>query len=89
MDSENYLIEAYLDVKAKFIIEENFINLDPEFFEDFLESQQSIEVIFNKISVESLDLFSNYDETYKTDFINLLVKDICELIKDDIDPKQL
>lgn len=89
MDSENYLIEAYLDVKAKFIIEENFINLDPEFFEDFLESQQSIEVIFNKISVESLDLFSNYDETYKTDFINLLVKDICELIKNDVDPKQL
>jgi hypothetical protein len=33
MDSENYLIEAYVDLKAKFIIEENFMNIEQGFFD--------------------------------------------------------
>ncbi len=33
MDSENYLIEAYADLKAKFIIEENFMNVEQGFFD--------------------------------------------------------
>ena len=28
MDSENFLMESYFDLKAKFIIEENFMNVD-------------------------------------------------------------
>lgn len=89
MDSENYLIEAYLDLKAKFIIEENFGNVEEEFFDELLESQLSVEVLFNKISVESLDLFSNYDENYKSDFIELLIKNTCDLVEEQVSAEQL
>lgn len=65
MDSENYLIEAYIDIKSKFIIEKNYDSLEADFFDQLLESQENTEVIFNKISVESLELFSNYDPDYK------------------------
>ena len=41
MDSENYLLEAYFDLKAKFIIEENY-NVNPDFFDELIETQRSI-----------------------------------------------
>ena len=89
MDSENYLIEAYLDLKMKFIIEENFGNVEEEFFDELLESQLSVEVLFNKISVESLDLFSNYDENYKSDFIEILITNTCDLVEGEVSAEQL
>ena len=44
-----------------------------------MESQQSSDVIFARISVKSLTLFSNYDDTYKGEFIDLLINDTCKL----------
>jgi len=76
MDSENYLLETYFDFKAKYIIEENF-TVDSTFFDSLLSSQQSSQVLFNEIAVQSLDLFSNYDESYTQDFIQLLVENVC------------
>ena len=43
-----------------------------------------MEVLFNKISVESLDLFSNYDENYKSDFIELLIRNTCDLVEGEV-----
>ncbi len=44
----------------------------------------SVEVLFNKISAESLELFSNYDENYKSDFIDILITNICDLVERDV-----
>jgi hypothetical protein len=49
----------------------------------------SVEVLFNKISVESLEVFSNYDENYKSDFIEILITNICDQVEGDVSMQQL
>ncbi len=80
MDSENYLLETYFDFKSKFIIEQNF-EVESIFFDNLLKSQQNSEVIFNQISVQSLELFPNFDSSYTKEFIELLINKTCELTK--------
>jgi hypothetical protein len=63
--------------------------VEEDFFDELLESQMSVEVLFNKISVESLELFSNYDENYKSDFIDILITNICDLVERDVSKEQL
>ena len=90
MDSENYILEAYFDLKSEFILKDEFIgghqSLSPANLEalsdKLLESMDQSEIIFNAVATKSLEIFASYDQKYLGDMSNLLSNNLCELEKE-------
>lgn len=78
MDSENIVLESYLDLKSQLIV--NYSEFHEASISDkILREMNQSEVTFNKIISESLTLFTTYDPLYQSDMIELLVNNLCEL----------
>ena len=77
MDSENYLLENYFELKVYYLQEQT---IDYQEFENkLLESLEQNEVVFNKIALEAMTTFEEDDPKFLEEFSDLLIVDVCEL----------
>ena len=88
MDSENYILEAYFDLKAEYIVRESSKAQKQMLVDELLAHMHQNEVVFNRVATESIRIFESYDEEYAGDMTNLLVDSVCELVRGEV-PEEL
>lgn len=78
MDSENYQLEAYFDLKTYYLYDQFGVD-QATFTRKFLQEVNSQEVQFVRVAINSISIFGEYDPDYITEFTQLLISDICEV----------
>ena len=80
MDSENYLLENYFDLKNYYLMEPEMT--DPEIIRrEILFSLDQDVTDFSKIALQANVVFKDSDPTFLDEFTLILVNDVCELTR--------
>ena len=80
MDSENYLLENYFELKVYYLQEQT---ADYQQFEKkLLDSLEQHQVIFNTVALEAMTTFEEDDPKFLEEFSDLLIVDVCQLTQE-------
>ena len=88
MKSENVHLEVYYEMKTYYLAFD-FNKTQTQITQELEAHLNHTEVVFIRKSKAAIDLFDESDPPFKKDFNDLIIKDVCELTANSLEPWQV